>query len=685
MENPALVKLEYELSVIMISIQDINTQIQLVITSINNNSDPTSVTLSYPLIVFDFEVNLESTTGIIQAFFKTMVDSGNDVLLLADQADQFLCVANDAFERIVDTFLLLSRETFADIYVQNLLLVKTKYQQMLDYLLFRENDLTTSGILTTQGNTTILYNNIIVEADILASTITDIDNLVNKSTEILTIFKESLQVNSSVGITLSVSKRAWNTMKKLSSLNYTITEVMVPEIVSTDTIDVITQSSIGPDNLGGLEIKFLLDLPKLLIKDNVFESDDFKFEISHIHEEMDNHILSSNFNSKSSSVVNQILYPKPFYLKNIFGHIKFMTNLDLSENSLNMFYNLNSNTNSVSLIEFKNQFQSDTFTSIRNKFIDDINSSVIDEYQLYFDKNEQLNHLTYILKNVRIRENINLENMRFEDELLFDGLDLRFEELLNSYIRQSFITFKSTSNYLSDLTIMLNSYHNNHLNDFVISERLQGNCTIKQYKNDVLYKNISNISYNIVIYRKNNTIVYMEGLVNDISFKIDLDILTLVFKIKSETFDNLHRVINQDRILNNTYKIDGYLYSTDSKLTSNIITYNEESQKVTTVVALGEVTNSSIVYNAYYDDISQYILERRITDKIVTTTYISSKRHIRIASAIANSYRTEYLANRMTFSEARVSAIVSSIRHLNYKTTLEEYIQFTNDLNIPVY
>ena len=97
------------------AITNINTELQIfqdqfigivqLVDTINISLTDTQIPLVISeLSVIDIETMNNSMITELGTFSDLIIQRGKDILLLADQAQQFICVANDAFDRVVDTW-----------------------------------------------------------------------------------------------------------------------------------------------------------------------------------------------------------------------------------------------------------------------------------------------------------------------------------------------------------------------------------------------------------------------------------------------------------------------------------------------------------------------------------------------------------------------------------------------------
>lgn len=659
-----------------ISVDNIKTSILDIESEIATLASQISDSLDFPPVNITLPITLEGDNELAQSFYDKMVQSGSDLVLLADQADQFICASNDAFERVADVYIQMSKGGISQVFKDVLNSILEQYKILKSYLENRVYKISSIEILTTKGNADKYYNDVEQTVLEINDLTIDQDNIINKSLGVIEVIQNSLLVNSTIGITLSVTNRAWYTLEKLSQLPYTTSYEKMPELIELSSNSDFYGDALSPKNIEDLSPKFFEMYPKVFLEEGEYFSDNYKFVITHEELDEDLFILDNKYEVKSISDLSTYLSDDPTELFDIFNYIAFMEVFDFSINTLESWYD-NQLDKSLSLNDFKAFFIGEYFNSLINKFNDGIHSTIIDEYYVNYQKNANIDNFSQILKSKNINETIQPLELFFIDEKIFKGTDENFHPVINDYVSSSYNALYNTNDIFNRSNNLVEEYKINVINNPIKQENVKRRISIKQYKEDILIRVVESIYCNMRIFKRNYTVLYSDGKINNLTYKYDKDILTLYYNIERSYF-NTSYTFHENRFLLNTYLIINQ--------NGELLTHDEESVFEKTDVITNETTTDTVTYANQYDEVDQtYNFNKKIITETLIIEYVTSKQHVRKAVAAANSYRKEYLAERLTYGDARIYAITATIRSLGYQQILEDYLRFASALKIPKY
>ena len=111
------------------------SQFKAKLTTVFNKAKTINQTIAEDYNVNNYNINkfddiiLQNTnlTNSITTFNDTITNRGIDIVLLADQADQFVCNAIDAFDRLIDIRTFAIDDSLMSILNNNLNLLKVDY------------------------------------------------------------------------------------------------------------------------------------------------------------------------------------------------------------------------------------------------------------------------------------------------------------------------------------------------------------------------------------------------------------------------------------------------------------------------------------------------------------------------------------------------------------------------------
>ena len=201
--------------------------------------------------------------------------------------------------------------------------------------------------------------------------------------------------------------------------------------------------------------------------------------------------------------------------------------------------------------------------------------------------------------------------------------------------------------------------------------------------NELLSKNIAKFKYTYSIYHDDMQVYYAEIKFKDTTFIIRNNKIVLSYTVKTEGTGDVENISKKDRHIITEYDIiNRIINNTYDETTTNLSKIKEESIEVTESKLAGDRIKKNISIISSGDDGSR-VIDSVTTSTKTHVTFISDNPIERISTNITNIYRDELLAGRMDFSQARINSIVSSLRFLQYRTTLENFIDLTWDMGIP--
>ena len=690
--NPRLKQLKNDSASTIENIVSVVNDINSLIHDINNNADAGSPVIN-DITIDDSNLQLKidevsSDTNGFGELSDKITNHGKDILLIADQANQFICVATDTFSRVVDVYVYLNTLGVNNKILDAMTLIYNKCLDIKDYLSTRTDKLTADDIKVTK-HAVESYANELQTLTTNYITISDsLSDLAAKSLNVLTIFKNVLAVNTAVGIALSVTKHAEQELVLMNNQPYKTTTVEKPLVTEKESSsNILDNSLMNKAGIGNIHLKFLKFFPQLFLKSSLISGEFSDYNITNTPDltpESPN--ISADFKTLTPDEIKKLPRNLPVQIENVFGQIAFFEDLDTSDDSLQTFYDTIIDP-SISFLEFKDLFNNKLYLELLNKFQNDVSSTAIDEYIVSYKKYLQTKMLSTTLQNYAIpADGILYKGEFILNDSLYKGTinNPNFHMYFNQFFKAKYSEYKKSLNYFTKTEKMKKDYRDLHIPDELKIKQQSGNLKIKQMKNGLLTANISNFKYSFKIYEDDIQMYYIEAIVNGIKFVIKDGILVLLYNIKTENSSDIELVIAENRTIFTEYKIDGYLILNNTEHTLSLIDYHENNIKNISLKKDGQEIEQIIEINSEYDtDNNDYNITRTTKETDVTTTYISDNPIDRIATNITNIYRAELIKGHLDFTQARIRSIVSSLRHLGYRKVLDDYITLTWDLKIP--
>lgn len=671
-------------------LNEIYNNISNLIIDINLQLDPLQIKLTLSNLITNDIINLMNSTIVETGDFSDLIiQRGKDILLLADQATQFICVANDAFDRVVDNWNWMTSQ---DMYVEILLISKDLKDLILNYFeeIFARKDLLLDDeLLITQEliNSCILSIN--AKLDEIAININNIKDICRKSKEVNDIFKNVLFVNSTVGIALSVTERAWQIMKRINKFNYKTTETKLDEIIDSTSSLNLRLNPLLPKSVLSQEVTNNNLLIKLLTNNVRFEKLGKAYYITN-KKDTDTNIfdLPESFDKLYDSQIRESYIPEIPYqvleVINEIGMVQVLGNIDIP--LVTEYYN-SITAPGFTLEEFIQEFQKETFIKWYNKYLD---GSVINNIINYNNNKKQYFQLQSVLKEYNILVEPFIETNIFP-EIIYNlkGNVVSSGEIeteVQNYINLSRLNIIDSNEYLTKI----NELKNNFVLPLV-TESFSGQLTISRYNiiegKETLEEVIDQFKYSVKIYKNDFKMHYAEVKINKNDyFTVNQETMNSNYLYNEEVINNLtfiekinHRVKLEHvyKSFINTYEFIGTYFEMTS-LIDNIERVVEDKMAGIKKIILQDLVSSINVDESY--NITSTTNETDIETHWVTNNLIE-----RVSVDVTNIYRDELINSRMDFTQARVNSIISTLRFLGYRELLDQYIDDTWTYKIPRY
>jgi hypothetical protein len=687
--NTAIQRLITDTAALKITLDEKIVETNTVVDNINSTKDVDATTIILNNLNTDLittgvlNFTGDSTTGA-NALSDRLILRGKDLLLIADQTDQFICIATDSLTRVIDVFLHINAKRFNFTLLDILELVILKQVELLDYLESRALNLTAAEVLITSTTANALNNEKIALLNSFSSTTGDFKNIIDESMNVLDIFQKILAVNSSVGVALSVTKQAWSELAIMNTLQYEVEEEVLAPVNEVETVNVLSDSFLlNSKGLGTLHLKFLKYIPQLFLNSGIYKSGLYSYVV--LNEQDSSPLIPTIPTEFEKLLVGDInLLPRnlPIQLEEIFGYMSFVQNLDTSDVALETYYDTLISP-IISLIDFKALFVSDDYLSFINGLSNGLDSTSIPEFIEQYHNRLNVTKLNNVLDDKNISRNVEFQEEMFLHASLFDGTNTFFNAELVTFIQDAFNSYNGSFDYLTDIEDYKVQYRVAHLDDTLRIKNNSGKIKIKEFIDDKLTVNISDLPYKYITYSDDLQIYYAEVQFGDMTFVIKGDTLRLVYVIDYEG-PGVETILLEKRTLIVDYKISGYLINSNDIHSLILNTLIENNiQKESDLVA-GLEANNVIDISLLYDDVlDEYNIVKDKESIETTTTYISEDAVDRISTNVTNAYRQQLIDGNIDYSQARTRSIISALRHLKYRQTLEDFIDLTWTSGIP--
>lgn len=677
-----------QLDTIDIKLADIVTMLDLINADLDP-ADALSLSLVNTAVMKDLTAGTNTSFGGLS---DKILQSGKDLLLMADQANQFICVANDTFSRVVDIFLHLNSKGFETDIKNQLLNLETLIDNLNTYLISQVGITTNAEAVAAQAEANTLNNLITDELSSIETNFIDINNLFRDSVQALSIFQNVLSVNATVGIALSVTKHAWDELKIMTLLNYETTVTEDPLVNTTADSTILTENALFPTTVGDQHLKALQYLSKVFLDNTTVVAGVKKYKVFNKKDLVPELLtVDPSFGPLLNEVIQSTTRANPDLLVPLFGDIAFTESLDLSVQTLTDYYNTLVDPQ-ITLETFLGEFTSPEFTTLLAKYSAGISSDVVSEYVT----NHKLYQQYLMVKQVVQDARLNTLNFAYNEAMILDGevfdnsanLSSLFSIEVINYLKTLRADYALQQAYTDRVDALTSEYQVYNQAKTLLHTSQSGEISILEYnigEVDVLSKMLSKFKYSYSVYQDDLQIYYAEVKINDNMFVIRNNRLVLSYQIKTENATDVEYVTKENRHLILEYGLSGYL--TNNSYDSpqiELVDYRESTEEIIESKLIGDEIVNIIDASTSYDSISGlYTISKDVTTTTTNTTYISDNPVERITTNITNIYRDELLNNRMDFAQARINSIVSSLRFLRYRDTLENYIDLTWNMNIP--
>jgi hypothetical protein len=595
----------------------------------------------------------------INNFGTFLKDRGLDIILVADQANNFVCTSNDTFTRVIDVYNNLFDQNYYEFYTSTL------------------NDIVVALNGFTFDNTQVddredIYNffsTIQTMFDPIIEQANKNISIINKSMEITTLFQQTLTINSTVGIALSVSQQAWELAILLNKHNYktntleSTSDVYESEGVENQELDVNTLFPTQIDSTKINNIKLYLELLKL-------ENGD---------------IFYTNVEKTKYIKITKAITPKD--------------NFNYDYETMNIYdanttYNDNRNMDGLISI-FKNyQYLKDMHIDkelylkyCTDNNVDAVSTEVFDQYYDYYHFDYSLKYNQYLKDIMYIQKINNVKN-------IYENIDIDINQYLETKslefygennLSMSNLILKNNKNSLDDYLINVSETFNDIIETKIINFKDEY-LKFKQFEHNVL---LTVTEYNIV----NDNIIekVLENVkISATYFANKYYIISGNFKIGKNIFNKFN-----DKIYHNyentiiSEESDGY-YKTENNVIETI--YNYSDKKITKIKGVFDIyTEEKFRGFKIYDNIKiessinngLYKIRKELIHKKTETIFDNDNVVVRVTTGITNVYRQQMIDGKIDFVEARQKSILKSLAYLQVKYKMDKYIDDTWVAEIP--
>ena len=662
------------------------------IHNINLGNVPNKYDVAYDVNKFteilSYTDNLVST---INKFNEVITARGMDIVLLTDQADQFVCNAIDAFDRLIDIRTFCINDDL-------MLVIDNKFRQIketyLDKFYYTAVSVTYDGsedIIAFNEAINKMYNEFSKLLDFINQNII----MINLSYSSLDTFSQILKVNTTVGTALSVSSKCWNLAIKLNKNNYSSKLTITPSTI------------MSPKRLiANYPLKSFGEFPNYIIFDNINRYID-EFDIFNIKNSFDitlNSIESISVVVGTTNITD--LYDPGFNLNK--------TGIDKLNSEISKFYSTFDDNTFIKII--KNAFIINHYDELK-ALIPSLDSDIIPDVEvlnsydrLGYNVREALNKnlKQYIID----RNNHNIVHKLFGYKFSTlktyptkEELGLDFEQYIplglfnNSWLYSNalksnkpgakklydFLENESSSSYNIDWSAKLKNYiYDMHINVFGYKNTL---------KNKVVTVYLVNKTENsrTVLKRFEASLNAMENCEEISSARIQfINPLSRytndAFKVYNEfSFYLNDKFINTDDPLATDVRdfefFGKYVVNEGVK---NLVSFSLKEDK-TLVNGYEGITDRTVsTIRNIIEGEEQYITgPSELTHTV--TTYITDNPTVRISTNVANTFRKLLLDGKIGYNDARFKAIFYSIKYLRFREQFDTIIDKSWDLEVPRY
>jgi len=636
--------------------------------TINNDDDTTNDDLDWInwntnnlFNINELKNKFETFNSTINNFSTFLKDRGLDIILVADQANAFVCTANDTFTRVIDVYNNLFNQNYYD-----------KYTNILNDVVISLNNFTFDNtIIDNRDDIYTYFDNIQNMCDPLLDILDKDINIILESIDITNIFQQTLTINSTVGIALSVSQQAWNLAILLNKHNYKTTTLEdTSNTLSSDGTEdqKLDTHPLFPKQIDSSKINNIKNIIELLHFNN---NDRF-----YTNEDKSDYIEIK----KSELPINPFL--DPYNLMTIYDANELYTDNRSIDSLLDIFKDYNYlkdiNINKDNYINY----------CIENN-IDIVDDDTYNNYYNYYHNNydevydQYIQGILYITKYYKFKELYQNYNINFDITLFLDELYKNFYGENNLGI--NYLSTKEDKNSLDNYLLSLADNISSIILDRSINfkdELLKYN----QYEKEILIT-VTEFKYN-----GGNTIskILNEFKINTIYLANKYNIIAGTFKVDNNLFNKYNNNIyhNYDKNIISD-ESDGY-----SKTEDNVIEtiYDYDTKNITKIKGLFDIYiedkfrgikiyDNINIESSYSNNI--YNIRQEIKHLKTETVFDNDNVIIRITTGITNVYRQQMIDGKIDFVEARQKSILKSLLYLQVKYKMDKYIDNTWIAEIP--
>jgi len=648
-----------------------------VIDKMNDDSNINSDEYSYPFDGITEGILLEDA----QDFCNYIRDYSSDILLWAQQTDNYICTSLDAYDKVINLYVFLKSNEFYNISDTQIKICQGIVNDMLSLL----ND-------TPDGYTQTFFEKY-QEFKLYRQSYDNMLYIIDSANTLLNIFKDNLKVLTTVNTALAITPRAWDIMNKINNTNAHIYN----ETIIDDTLVEEIDTDFEDANLFIDFDKYIIDLDYYLkyinnityycLSNSTYKvNDTYKYQM--IHTESDKEFLElTSINDIYSADINNITNEDfPEDVKIIFGNKVFFDNIIYDEEDIELYYDtLNTE---YSLNEFKLYIQEDL---IRHKQIFE-EENIINYIEGYhqikgsiglqlllrseFNRSTNIYNITLPTNDLNIKYDIynnKYNNLKDIEYLIFDYYQYKFNNIENS----NDLYFNYSSNYLNYLDY---KYINN-----------QGKSSILYLQNDVVIKQLSEVYYKYNTYQNSFNITggVFSIIRDNQQFNCILTGDTLSFTINKK-YDNYEK--DQELLITDDIQSDISINNI-SVFVGNEITLPDEYHQILNYDIIREnrslsyennlATIDNYHYKGYYvlDDKTQSLAHDHTDIKL---NYIHDNGLVRVATNQAYHYRILYLKGALSYAEASAKAVLRSFNYLGVKDNQDKFVEEYNNTMIPI-
>ncbi len=669
--------------------------VQTAITNMNNeianDGGSTGITISMLTPALG---GMASPSGDIDSsigqFTDYMINHGKDMIMVSDQADQFVCIANDTFSRIVDVYGTLQSD-FVTPYVTAISTIVEKLSDIQSYVESRQGYTSTSEVAETQNQVDILNQVSIDNYNSFLATLNDAQALYEMSTTTLNQFKEILQVNAVVGIALSLSKQGYQELVVMNQLYYRIDTDNPDDVVVTDSGD----STIFNSN----DTSFKEDQKRLLklLTASLLEKHDYidntgTVRVDHTLDGSPADIIVPKALQEFQLVPSDIVADKPSFnlFDDLFKAITFAEHLNneskLTDTILQLHYDTIIDP-LVSFEVFKAEFV--TINEVLLKFIGGIDAPIISESKDDFKLHQNWKILKDLI-SLRDSQAIPSEPKTFKGIELFNGTSTENSEYYNDYMSQLYNTYSVSTEFFDTSEQYIAAFNYVYQEEDLTVTSKSGNCVVSVFEgfgaDEKLIELVAKFPFKTKYYSDSIGVVYVEAQIGDNVIILKDNVLYTFYKTLDVDHHSFTSVNTSHKDITLGYKMSGYLSNEDSSLSLTKQYLKIDDNNVLNKSALGIIEKSKISTKIISDDASAttFTLNKRTVSEIDNIIYTNDYNQIeRIVTNITNVYREKLINKEIDFTEARLKSILGSLEYLDYQRKFDNYIDYTWTAGVP--